>query len=122
MTALVVDDDAMNREVLRRMMSVGGWSVQDVQGGKLALAACSSTRFDLVLVDLMMPDMDGYETARAIRGLYASRNQVTTIIVVTGSDSMDAEESLVFDGILAKPFTADELHACIDNAGKGLDR
>jgi CheY-like chemotaxis protein len=114
MKALVVDDDAMNREVLRRMMSMGGWSVQDVRSGKLAIEACAQFRFDLVLVDFIMPGMNGYETAKAIRDLYAAQDHRASIIAVTGSDNIDSQESLVFDGVLAKPFTADELKACID--------
>ncbi len=121
MTALVVDDDAMNREVLRRLMSMGGWSVQDVQSGALAIEACARSRYDLVMVDLMMPGMNGYETAKAIRDIYAAQDHDASIVVVTGSDSIDAEESSIFDGILAKPFTADELNACILSATKRLE-
>jgi CheY-like chemotaxis protein len=122
MTALVIDDDALNREVLRRMMGSGGWTVKDVRSGSLAVEACGRTRFDLVLVDLMMPGMDGYETARAIRDVYAGQDHAATIIVVTGSDRIDLDASRIFDGILAKPFTADELNACIDAAIGRLGR
>jgi CheY-like chemotaxis protein len=122
MTALVVDDDALNREVLWRMMGSGGWTVQDVRSGNLAVEACGKTHFDLVLVDLMMPGMDGYETARAIREVYAGQDHETIIIVVTGSDRIDADSSRIFDGILAKPFTADELKACIDSSVRRLAR
>ncbi len=113
MTALVVDDDAMNRELLLRMLTAKGWSVHDVQNGRRAIEECSRFRYDLVLVDYFMPGMNGAETAKAIRDGYAVQNHKIVIIVVTGSDSLNADDCSVFDAILAKPYTSDELLACI---------
>jgi CheY-like chemotaxis protein len=89
-----------------------------VRSGKLAIEVCARLRFDLVLVDFLMPGMNGYETAKAIRDAYAAQDHSARIIVVTGSDNIGSEERLIFDGVLAKPFTADELNACIDSAAR----
>jgi CheY-like chemotaxis protein len=118
MTALVVDDDIMNRELLRRMMNMNGWSVRDVQSGYHAIAECSRNRYDLILVDFFMPGMNGSETAKAIRDVYAIREHKIVIIVVTGSDCLNADDCFFFDAVLVKPFTSDELLASIVKAAK----
>lgn len=118
MTALVVDDDAINRELLRRMMSLHEWSVKDVHSGCRAIEECATFLYDLVLVDFFMPGMNGCETARAIRNAYAVQTHDVVIIIVTGSDCLDAEDSSIFDGILVKPFTSDELMVGVSLAFK----
>lgn len=119
MRALVVDDDSMNRELLRRMLVRLGWSVEDVRDGRAALAACRRNDYDLVLVDLMMPGMDGMATAAAIRaasGPHAGGGPC--LIVATGSERQDDYDA-VFDGFLGKPFILSELASCIAGAMEG---
>jgi CheY-like chemotaxis protein len=66
---LVVDDDAANRDVLSRRLQQQGHSVTTASSGREALDILSATAYDIVLLDIMMPDMDGYETIREVRAM-----------------------------------------------------
>ena len=119
MRALVVDDDMMNRELLRRMLVHLGWSVDDTRDGRAALAACERVSYDLVLVDLMMPGMDGMATAAAIRAASGTLARGgPCLVAVTGSER-HGDHDTVFDGFLGKPFILTELGSCITAALKG---
>lgn len=110
--ALVVDDDTMNRELLHRMLIRLGWQVSEAQDGRSAIAACGDNRYDLILMDFFMPELDGVSTARAIRDIYNRGGYTTRLLAVTGSDYGE-EERIVFDGFLPKPFVMDELAQAI---------
>ena len=64
---LVVDDDADNRDVLSRRLTRQGHDVKTASSGREALQLVSESAFDLVLLDIMMPDMDGYEVLKQIK-------------------------------------------------------
>ncbi|PKL08525.1 MAG: hypothetical protein CVV51_08480 [Spirochaetae bacterium HGW-Spirochaetae-7] len=118
MRALVVDDDSMNRELLRRMLVRLGWSVDDASDGRAAQASCEHASYDLVLVDLMMPGIDGMATAGAIRA--ATKEAASggpCLIAASGSERRDDHDA-VFDGFLGKPFILSELASCIEAALK----
>ncbi len=66
-TLLVVDDNEMNRDMLSRRLARKGHTVKVAEGGLLALEMIEETDFDVVLLDIMMPGIDGYETLERIR-------------------------------------------------------
>ena len=66
-TLLVVDDDAMNRDALSRRLAGAGYAVVVAESGAQALDAINGQRIDLVLLDVMMPEMSGVETLRRLR-------------------------------------------------------
>ncbi|TFG81682.1 MAG: response regulator [Spirochaetales bacterium] len=120
MMALLVDDDAANRDLLGRMLTRLGWLSDAVASGYEAVEACSRARYDVVLMDIFMPGMNGYSCAQAILDLYASKQAAPEethykpkIIAVTGSDDLSRGNAQLFDGFLQKPFMMDELHACL---------
>ncbi len=121
MNALVVDDDALNRELLRRMLARLGWQVDEARSGRSAIASCGKARYDMVFVDVLMPGLDGLATTRAIRNLYSQAGFLPCILAVTGSfcDTATAE---LFDGVLSKPFVLEELSASISAAPQSRDR
>lgn len=121
MTALVVDDDPMNRELLRRMLVRLGFSVDDAEDGRQAIEACGALRYDLVLLDLLMPGLNGAVVAGAIRSAYAERGHAPCVLAVTGS-LCDGDEAAVFDGVLPKPFVLEELSASIADGLASRDR
>jgi PAS domain S-box-containing protein len=82
--ALIVDDDASQRELLRRALEQEGWGVAEAEHGEAALAQISTTPIDLVLLDLMMPQMDGVQFIAALREL--DIGQSIPIIVITAKD------------------------------------
>jgi CheY-like chemotaxis protein len=87
--ALVVDDRADNRDVLRRALENEGWQVSEAEDGKVALAEVADRAPSLILLDLMMPVMDGFEFVLEMRKRDASR--AIPIVVVTAKDVTEAD-------------------------------
>jgi CheY-like chemotaxis protein len=81
---MVVDDDPMTREMLRRILSKRGWSVTEAADGTDALSVLGKTRPAVVLLDLMMPGMDGFEVLDAMRREATWRE--IPVVVVTAKD------------------------------------
>jgi two-component system response regulator MprA len=105
---LVVDDDRAVRESLRRSLEFNGYAVSLAEDGASALAGISATNPDAIVMDVMMPRLDGIETTRALRSV---GNQVP-ILVLTARDAVgDRVEGLDAgaDDYLTKPFALDEL-------------
>jgi two-component system KDP operon response regulator KdpE len=109
MRVLVVDDEKSLRDFVRRNLEVRNYSVATAANGLEALALMQKQTFDLVILDLMMPNMDGLETTRRIR-----MNSRVPIIVLTAlgeeTDKIQAFEMGV-DDYLTKPFGVGELLA-----------
>ncbi|HEX4189618.1 MAG TPA: response regulator transcription factor [Marmoricola sp.] len=107
---LVVDDDRAVRESLRRSLEFNGYTVSLASDGAEALAGISGVNPDAVVMDVMMPRLDGIETTRALRSV---GNHVP-ILVLTARDAVgDRVEGLDAgaDDYLTKPFALDELLA-----------
>ncbi|MCW2759575.1 MAG: response regulator receiver [Nocardioidaceae bacterium] len=107
---LVVDDDRAVRESLRRSLEFNGYAVTLAEDGAAALAGIGSQRPDAVVMDVMMPRLDGIETTRALRG---AGNDVP-ILVLTARDAVgDRVEGLDAgaDDYLTRPFALEELLA-----------
>ena len=81
---LVVDDDPKSRDVLRRTLTKEGWTVAEAANGREALDQLERGRPALVLLDLMMPEMDGFEVLERMRREEAWRD--IPVIVVTAKD------------------------------------
>jgi CheY-like chemotaxis protein len=91
--ALIVDDDANCRHLMRRILEKDGWSVMEAQDGHEGLERVSDARPDLIILDLMMPEVDGFRFAEEL-SLNASW-QAIPILVVTAKDlSEDDREFL----------------------------
>jgi ammonium transporter len=86
---LVVEDDTTTREMLRKMLEKEGWHVAEADNGTAALGRMSEQRPDLVLLDLMMPQMDGFEVIRVMRSTMIWRN--IPIVVLTAMDLTQAD-------------------------------
>ncbi len=109
---LVVDDDKAVRESLRRSLEFNGYDVALATDGAQALATIGGIHPDAVVMDVMMPRLDGIETTRALR----SAGNKVPILVLTARDSVgDRVDGLDAgaDDYLTKPFALDELLARI---------
>ncbi len=93
--ALMVEDDPATREVLRRMLESDGWSVKEASNGREALACVELCRPGLIVLDLMMPEMDGFEFLAALREHEQGRS--IPVVVVTARD-LSAEDRLFLNG------------------------
>jgi signal transduction histidine kinase/CheY-like chemotaxis protein len=112
---LVVDDHPMNREVAALMLVASGCDVSTAEDGHQAVAAVSAERFDLVLMDVRMPGMDGLEATRAIRALPTSAS-LTPIVAMT-ADAMPEDvarcRAAGMAAHLAKPVSRAALNAML---------
>ena len=82
--ALVVDDDDATRSVVRKLLAREGWEVEEAEHGRAALARLAERRISLVLLDLIMPEMDGFEFLDAMRQQSAWRH--IPVMVMTSKD------------------------------------
>ena len=87
---LVVDDDPTARDVLRRLLVRAGWQVAEAANGREGLAFLERSRPTLVLLDLMMPDMDGFEVLEAMRREEAWRDIPVVVVTAQGPQSRGA--------------------------------
>jgi len=112
--ALVVEDDLAIRELLRLHLSLAGFRVDETGDGRAALDCARSTAFDVIVLDLMLPGLDGITLCRAVRNEGA--NQETPILMLTARDS-ESDKVLGLesgaDDYLTKPFGVRELMARI---------
>jgi CheY-like chemotaxis protein len=92
-TVLVVDDDQQARELLRRHLEKEGWFVREAENGKQALERAGLATPDLVLLDLMMPEMDGFQFVREFRQTKEGRS--VPIIVLTSKDLTEKDRRLL---------------------------
>jgi len=92
---LVVEDDAATREMLRRALEKEGWAVSEAEHGRAALARIAERRPALILLDLMVPEMDGFQFVEEWRQHEAWRS--IPIIVITAKD-LTAEDCLRLNG------------------------
>ena len=116
---LLAEDNAVNREVARAALESFGLRVSVAEDGLKALEAVSGERFDLVLMDCQMPEMDGFEATRRIRAAEASgahdSRRLPIVAVTAGAVEGDRERCLVagMDDYLTKPFRQTMLHAML---------
>ncbi len=117
---LVVDDDASIRQICREVLELGGYQVQTASGATAALAEARRSRPDMILLDVLMPGIDGYRTAEMIRADPAIALAPIMFLSARGdtADKVRAFRSGAED-YMVKPFDAAELLARV---GKALDR
>jgi PAS domain S-box-containing protein len=114
LSILVVDDEPAVRETLAEMLEVMGHSVVLAESGQCALQQLAVNSCDVVFTDLAMPDMDGWETARAIRKRWSNIKVVLVTGYGTGTVPPSGEENLV-NGIIGKPFDFSQINETIAN-------
>lgn len=114
---LIVDDLALNREILRLMLEDMDLTVETAASGEEGLQRLASASVDLVLLDMVMPVMDGLAAARAIRALPTRKGRLPIIAITSSARVMDDGElkAAGFDGWIGKPIDAGRLRETIEN-------
>jgi CheY-like chemotaxis protein len=114
-TVLVADDSDDTRRVVRWMLEQKGYAVIEAADGRQAVAAAVSHRPDLILMDLVMPVLDGFDAVRQVREHEGLRG--VPVIAMTARDmaaSRDRAEDLGFDQYLSKPLDFLRLNVVIE--------
>jgi two-component system, sensor histidine kinase and response regulator len=109
---LVAEDNELNAALLRELLLIGGHRVTFATDGRIAMTLAMSGAFDLVLLDLHMPEMDGFEVVKAVRESEGTTGKHLPIVALTArSSKRDRERCLAagMDDFLPKPIEADAL-------------
>ena len=117
---LLAEDSAINRELAVRILSKRGHTVVVASNGKQAVAALETQTFDVVLMDVQMPEMDGFEATAAIRQKEKTIGVHVPIIALTAHAMKgDRERCLAggMDGYVSKPVQAEELIKAVEGLG-----
>lgn len=108
---LIADDIADNIFLLEQILEVMDFECTSAENGEEALEAFKSKHYDVVLLDIEMPVMNGFETAEEIRALPAPKGSVPIIAISAHSKSFFEEKlkKAGFDDYISKPYTYDKL-------------
>ena len=109
---LIVDDNDMNRIVLRSLMKDNDVKIDDADSGEECLNKCSANSYDMILMDYMMPRMDGKETLHRLKAMKDAPGSKAKVIVCTANALVGVRAELLaagFDDFLSKPVNGKEL-------------
>lgn len=131
LSVLVAEDNAVNRRLIETLLQSAGHYVTAVPDGKQAAAACETQLFDLVLMDIEMPEMDGFEATQAIRESEPRDAHVPIFALTAHALAGDREKCLSagMDGYISKPINVDEVlkllagiaqNRCVPESSPGL--
>jgi len=109
---LIIDDEAQIRKMLSIFLDVSDFKIEESESGKQGVRMCASVKPNLVLLDLGLPDMDGKDVIREIRGW--SQVPIIVLSVRTGDEEVVASLDAGADDYIIKPFNADILIARIN--------
>jgi CheY-like chemotaxis protein len=110
-TILIVDDDRDTRTIIKTILSSKGYSTQEAGNGKEALLSIESFKPDLILLDIMMPEMSGYDVMARLR--MKPENQDIPVIMLSAKaeseDILSGYQDYAVEYYITKPFTPREL-------------
>ena len=113
---LIVDDTPANLNVLSAILGKRGYRVRPAINGALALKAAQKAAPDLILLDVQMPEMDGYQVCRQLKGDAQTRD-IPVIFISALDDVLDKVEAFQVGGVdyITKPFQIEEVLARVEN-------
>ncbi|HEU4418752.1 MAG TPA: response regulator [Planctomycetota bacterium] len=118
---LVAEDNLINQRVIQKQLESLGYDALIVSNGKLAVEACARERFDVVLMDCEMPEMDGLTAAASIRALGAEAGKVPIVALTANAMTGDRERCLAagMDEHVSKPVRLDDIRRLLDQIRAG---
>ncbi len=115
---LVIEDEAMIRRLIRQSLEQSGYHVDEAANGRVGLQALHAAAYDLVITDIVMPEMDGLEVVSIVKRQWPE----TPVIVMSGggrlgdADNLETARDLGAAATLAKPFNQRTLHVAVNSA------
>jgi CheY-like chemotaxis protein len=115
---LVVDDTPTNRHLVVKLLELIGYNVREAANGAEAIALCHSWQPHIVLMDMRMPVMDGYEATRRIKAIAPQNSAIArTIVIAVTASAFEEERTAILaagcDDFIRKPFQKDILYSKI---------
>ena len=123
LSILLAEDNPVNQRVAQRLLEKAGHRVQIAGSGRAALDAATMQRFSLILMDVEMPELDGFEATRRIRAYEAGKSWRTPIVAMTARAMAGDRESCLeagMDGYIEKPFHPERLLETVLRFGQRL--
>ena len=114
---LLAEDNPLNQKIVAELLQMRGHSVKLAGNGMEVLNALDDGPFDVILMDVQMPEMDGYQTTAVIRSREKDRGGHISIIAITGMSTKGDRQRCLdagMDGYLGKPIRARELYEAIE--------
>lgn len=119
MRILAADDSQTNHIVMQAHLRAAGYNADFVNGGRAALEALNRQHYDLLLLDIEMPDITGLEVTRRVRAAQASAEAIPLIIIAVTANCTPTDAALYtelgFDGLIAKPVCRKQLQETLRN-------
>jgi len=113
---LIVDDEPDLLDLIELILTNEGYEVNKAQNGKTAVELASKNDYDLIIMDIMMPEMDGWETIKTIRA--EKKNLNLPVVMLTCRDNSQDKYFAIQEGVedyVTKPFTPNQLVSIIEN-------
>jgi CheY-like chemotaxis protein len=114
LNVIVVDDAADNAEVLAEFVESYGHRVRIADCGVAALKLIEQDPPDLVLLDIGLPDMDGYQVAATIRARFGSASRIVALTGFSGAEERDAAHRAGCDAFVVKPIGASQIRELLE--------
>ncbi len=114
---LLVEDQFINQKLMKNVLEKGGYEVMAASDGETALDLLSKNKFDIILMDIQMPELNGYEVAKRFREMEKISGERTPILAMTANSlAGDREKSLQsgMDDYIAKPLNMVDIRARIE--------
>ncbi len=108
-TLLIVEDDPLNRSVFRSYLEDKNLRLVEAENGKIALQKLKKVKPNLILMDLLMPELNGYETIMRIKKIESLKNIPIVVVTAAASPELSEKAKNISDGFLRKPTTKEIL-------------
>ena len=109
-TILIVEDDPKSMKLTNDLLKISGYATIQATDGKQGVELAKSAKPDLILMDIMMPNMDGYTACREIKADQSTRNTPVVMLTAVGYDlNKKLAKQMGADGYITKPFSRQQL-------------
>lgn len=121
---LVIDDDELIRSLVKEVLSRNNYQIDEAENGKVGLQKCKSQEYDLIITDIVMPEMEGISLIQKLNEFH----QGIPVIAMTGNahgrmeEFLELSQQLGANAVLAKPLQIDEIISTVDSLLKNSDQ